>query len=145
VAAAGIYPDHLSYFNESACLLESPGKIGWDGGTRCGPLWLDDSNVDWGQGLKQLRTWMDRHGNGRPLKLAYFGTVPPEDYGLHAEKLEARDILADPPPGLYAVSAYWVGRLPAIGATVAQGGGSWLRRFTPVDIVGHAFYIYDVH
>ena len=36
IAAAGIYPDHLSYFNEMACLLEKPGQTGWDGGSRCG-------------------------------------------------------------------------------------------------------------
>src|SRR5207245_640148 len=47
VAAVGIYPDHLSYFNEAACLLKDPSRIGLDGGTRCGPLWLEDSNVDW--------------------------------------------------------------------------------------------------
>src|SRR5262249_9205015 len=46
VAAIGIHPDQLSYFNEAACLLDEPGKIGLDGGSRCGPAWLDDSNVD---------------------------------------------------------------------------------------------------
>src|SRR5262249_54737044 len=30
VQAVGIYPDHLSYFNESACLLEKPDQIGID-------------------------------------------------------------------------------------------------------------------
>jgi len=144
VAAAGIYPDHLSYFNETACLAEEPGRIGWDGGSRCGPLWLDDSNVDWGQGLKQLRSWMDRYGNGRTLRLAYFGTFPPEAYGLRVEKLEPRDLRGDPRPGLYAVSAHQVARLPAMGEKPAQGGARWLRRTTPVAIVGHAFYIYDV-
>jgi hypothetical protein len=144
VEAVGIYPDHLSYFNESACLLESPGKIGLDGGSRCGPLWLDDSNVDWGQGVKQLRTWMERHGNGRTLKLAYFGVFPPEGYGLRFEKVEMGDIMVDPAPGLYAVSAHMVARFPAVGASVAPGAGVWMRRTAPVDIVGHAFYIYEV-
>jgi hypothetical protein len=145
VAAAGIYPDHLSYFNETACLPGKAGRIGWDGGTRCGPLWLDDSNVDWGQGLKQLRTWMDRHGNGRPLRLAYFGTFPPEGYGLHAENLAPRDLLVAPKPGLYAVSAHMVAHTPALGDSLASGAGAgaWLRR-DPIDIVGHAFYIYEV-
>ena len=62
--SAAIYPDHLSYFNEFACVAE-PGQIGLDGGSRCGTLWLDDSNVDWGQGLKQLKTWLDVHAPGR--------------------------------------------------------------------------------
>jgi hypothetical protein len=144
IEAAGIYPDHLSYFNEMACLLEKPGQIGWDGGSRCGPLWLDDSNVDWGQGLKQLRWWMDRHGNGRTLHLAYPGTFPPEAYGLRFEPVRTSELVPDPAPGLYAVSAHQVGRMPTVGAKFLQGGAQWLRRTTPVDIVGHAFYIYDV-
>jgi hypothetical protein len=144
VAAAGIYPDHLSYFNEMACLLEKPGQIGWDGGSRCGPQWLDDSNVDWGQGLKQLRTWMDRHGNGRTLHLAYPGTFHPEAYGLRFEQVPTSSLLPDPRPGLYAVSAHLVGRMPTVGEKFLQGGAQWLRHTAPVDIAGHAFYIYEI-
>jgi hypothetical protein len=142
IEAAGIYPDHLSYFNEMACLAEKPGQIGWDGGSRCGPLWLNDSNVDWGQGLKQLRAWMDRHGNGRMLRLAYFGSFPPEAYGLQFQKVGPTDLRKDPPPGLYAVSAHVVAHVPGSGGLA--GAVSWLQRLAPVDIVGHAFYIYDV-
>jgi hypothetical protein len=144
IEAAGIYPDHLSYFNEMACLLEKPGQIGWDGGSRCGPLWLDDSNVDWGQGVKQLRSWMALHGNGRKLRLAYFGSYPAEGSGLRFEKVDTDSLMADPSPGLYAVSAHIVAHLPAEWAETTPGAGSWMRRIAPVDIVGHAFYIYDV-
>jgi hypothetical protein len=141
----GIYPDHLSYFNEAACLLESPGQIGWDGGSRCGPQWMDDSNVDWGQGVKQLRTWMDHNGNGRTLRLTYFGTFPPEKYGLVYEKVDPNDLMAEPKPGLYALSAFWVGRIPAAVESVAPGASSWISRTAPIAVVGHAFYIYDIH
>jgi hypothetical protein len=144
VEAVGIYPDHLSYFNESACLLESPGKVGWDGGSRCGPLWLDDSNVDWGQGLKQLRAWLDLNAKGRPVHLAYFGFYPPEAYGLEYQKADPGTLLSErPAPGLYAVSANWVGRLPALAAATDPAAGAWLE-MPPAAIVGHAFYIYEV-
>ncbi len=143
VEAVGIYPDHLSYFNESACLLESPSQIGWDGGSRCGPRWLDDSNVDWGQGVKQLHAWLDLHANGRTVKLTYFGFYPPEDYGLKYQKADPGALFANPEPGLYAVSANWMARVPAIAATMPQGGAAWLRQ-PPAAIVGHSFYIYDV-
>lgn len=144
VEAMAIYPDHLSYFNESACLLESPGKIGLDGGSRCGPLWLEDSNVDWGQGLKQLRAWQTAYAPQRPLHLAYFGAYPPEAYGLQFEKIDDSVLLLpQPPPGLYAVSANWVARGPALGARIATGDAAWLRT-PPSAIVGHAFYIFDV-
>jgi hypothetical protein len=144
VEAVGIYPDHLSYFNESACLLESPGMIGWDGGSRCGPLWLDDSNIDWGQGVKQLRAWLDVHAKGRPIRLAYFGFYPPEYYGLEYQKVEPGALLSDhPAPGLYALSANWMARLPAFAAARDPGAGAWLD-MPPAAIVGHAFYIFDV-
>ncbi len=144
IAAAGIYPDHLSYFNETACLFEKPSEIGWDGGSRCGPLWLDDSNVDWGQGLKQLRDWTNRHADLPPVHLSYTGTFPPEGYGLRYERFLTHELMVDPAPGWYAVSAGLVGRLPTVGEKFQQGGGAWLRHMPPVEIVGHAFYIYHV-
>ena len=97
VAAAGIYPDHLSYFNETACLLEDPGQIGFDGGTRCGPLWLDESNVDWGQGLKQLKAWMDQHGGGRTIHLGYHGYLSARR--LRCVRTEDRDAGPGGEPG----------------------------------------------
>jgi len=136
VAAAGIYPDHLAYFNEMPCLVRNPSQIGFDGGTRCGPLWLDDSNVDWGQGLKQLKVWLDENSGGRTVRLAYFGTIPPEAYGIRHEKLSLEELIPDPKPGLYVVSAHLVVR--ALGF-----GGAWLRR-APTAIIGHSLYVYDI-
>ncbi len=114
-----IAPDHLSYFNEAA------------GGPRGGPSWLDDSNVDWGQGLKQLRVWANQNAKGRPIKLFYFGSFPPAAYGWNAEPLD--DLMKPPTPGLYAVSGHFVARVPA----------EWLKR-PPAAIVGHALYVFDI-
>ena len=124
VAAAGIYPDQLSYFNEMAC-LDEPGKIGLDGGSRCGPMWLDDSNVDWGQGLKQLSDWLDANAKGRPVRLAYFGSFPPEVYGLppQSENLSSMDLMRVPEPGLYAVSTHHVRPHERHDRTVPPGLG----------------------
>jgi hypothetical protein len=139
LAAAGIYPDHLSYFNEGACLLTQPSRIGLDGGSRCGPAWLDDSNVDWGQGLKQLKIWLDRNAPGRQVKLAITAQFPPEAYRIKAQRLDSTDLVQEPAPGLYAVSAHLVARIPAF-----RGASDWLKRMQPRAIVGHAFYIYDI-
>ena len=132
VAALGIYPDHLSYFNEAACLTKNPGEIGLDGGTRCGPLWLDDSNVDWGQSLKQVKDWVDRNAKGQPVHLAYFGSFPPSAYGLNAVPVGPEQLARDPETGIYLVSAQFVARAQA----------AWLR--TPTGIIGHAMYVYRV-
>ena len=133
VADAGIYPDHLSYFNEAACLTTNPAAIGLDGGTRCGPLWLDDSNVDWGQSLKQVKQWVDANAGGQPVHLAYFGSMPPAAYGVHVAPLSLEQLAGEPPAGISIVSAHYVARSHA----------AWLR--TPSAIIGHAMYVYRIH
>ena len=135
LAAAGIYPDHLSYFNEAACLPDRADRIGFDGGSRCGPEWLADSNVDWGQSLPQLKSWIDRHAGGRPVNLLYFGYSPPEAYGIPNDP-NAR-MVPLPPRGLYAISSHFV----AYG--LANPRLEWLRE-KPAAVVGHAYYIYDI-
>jgi hypothetical protein len=144
LAAAGIYPDQLSYFNEMAC-IDDPGKIGLDGGSRCGPMWLDDSNVDWGQGLKQLSDWLDANAKGRPVRLAYFGSFPPEVYGLppQNQNLSSMDLMRVPEPGLYAVSTHMYAHTNGMIERFRQGS-VWMRITQPRAIVGHAFYIYDI-
>ena len=142
MAAVGIHPDHLSYFNEAACLLDQPGRIGLDGGSKCGASWLDDSNVDWGEGLKQLRDWYGRHGAGRTMKFAYFGSFPPQYYGLRYEPIDMGPLLVTtPPPGLYVISAHIAARTPPSGQ---NGAGQWLRTMQPTAIIGHCLYVYDV-
>ena len=139
VAMAGIYPDHLSYFNESACLLSEPGKVGLDGGSRCGIRWLDDSNVDWGQGLKQLKAWADVHAGGRVLRHVKVFGMPAAAYGVRSEEVgNALEVQDQPVPGaLYAVSAHLVARVPV------QESKSWLNRVEPVAVVGHGLFIFD--
>jgi hypothetical protein len=144
VAAAGIFPDGLSYFNEAACLPGNAGLIGLDGGSRCGPLWLDDSNIDWGQGLKQLQTWLGRHALGQAFHLVYFGFFPPEAYGIPHDAIVGPEFLqGGPKPGMTIVSAHWVARAPALFDKVLPGSGDWLRKTPPNHIVGHTFYVYD--
>src|SRR6185436_8038115 len=60
-------PDTLSYFN-----LLAGGR---------GDQILLDSNLDWGQGLKRVRAWMDQEGIDE-IGLAYFGHVDPAIYGI---------------------------------------------------------------
>ncbi len=144
VTAAGIYPDHMSYFNEAACLLKDSHQIGLDGGTRCGPLWLDDSNVDWGQGMKQLKMWLDRNAPARTIRLLEGFGISPEAYGVLYDTAQENEVLAEiPPPALYVVSAHFVARLPALVEKLFPGRHSWLENVPPTAIVGHSLYVYD--
>jgi hypothetical protein len=58
-----LWPDALVFVNRF-----------W-GGPAEGYRLVSDSNYDWGQGIKALRTWQQRHGD-RPLAVWYFGTDP---------------------------------------------------------------------
>ncbi|PWU04937.1 MAG: hypothetical protein C5B51_15865 [Terriglobia bacterium] len=138
-AAAGAYPDHISYFNESACLLEAPEQTGIDGGSKCGTLWLDDSNVDWGQGLKQLKAWLDHNAPGRTIRYYSAYGFPPQAYGIPTQRIPFEDLMKHPSPGLYVVSASMVARLSA-----ATGIDDWLHSTSPAAVVGHALYVYDI-
>ncbi len=145
VAAIGIYPDHLSYFNEAACVLQDPEQMGVDGGTRCGPLWLDDSNVDWGQGLKQLKEWLKIHAPDRAVRFAYFGSVNPNSYGLSLERIDLADLMRLPSPGLYVLSGHYVARgIGELRKHYLDGPGNWLLHIRPTAVVGHAYYVYDI-
>jgi Dolichyl-phosphate-mannose-protein mannosyltransferase len=145
VASAGVAPDHLSYFNELACLLQEPSKIGLDGGTACGPLWLDDSNVDWGQGVWQLKSWLDAHEKGRPFRFAYFGSMRPDNYGLIYEWISVDDLMHPPSPGLYVLSAHHLARAEGqLRLRYLDGPENWLLYRAPTAVVGHAYYIYDI-
>ena len=72
VSALSIAPHYLSYFNALS------------GGPSVGYTRLADSNVDWGQDLPSLARALAQVGARHPL-LSYFGTAPPDAYGVHAD------------------------------------------------------------
>ncbi|HKQ96491.1 MAG TPA: glycosyltransferase family 39 protein [Candidatus Polarisedimenticolia bacterium] len=141
----GIAPDPLAFFNESACLWTHPSRVGIDAGAACGVEWLDDSNVDWGQGLKQLKTWLDANAPNRHVALAYFGTARPDAYGIDFERVGSAMLERRPPPGLYAISAHLLARANgALRARHGEGPENWIAHTPPTAVVGHAFYVYDL-
>ncbi len=122
-------PDTISYFN-----LLGAGR---------GEEILLDSNLDWGQGLKRVRAYMDREGIDE-IGLAYFGHVDPAIYGI-------RWHFPDPNrPGLVAVSANFLHGYPY--ATYAEGrivpvppgAFAWIGRFPRVADLGGGIFVYRV-
>ena len=130
-----VYPDTLTFFNPLA------------GGPTGGGRYLTDSNLDWGQHLKQLKIWMDRRGV-QHVNLAYFGSADPAYYGIDCTYL----------PGTPLVDEQAIARprLPgyvAISATVQSGvylPRRWrlfylaFRDLEPVADLGHTIRVYWV-
>jgi len=93
-----VYPDYLTFFNRAV------------GGPRHGHRYLVDANLDWGQDLKGLQRFMERH-DIEHVNLSYFGTADPDYHGIDCTHLPgapffAQDRIAEPRlPGYVAVSA----------------------------------------
>ncbi len=62
-----VHPHYISYFNEIGRLYSKPILI--------------DSDLDWGQGIIELKRACEKH-NIRALRLFYFGTAEVERHGL---------------------------------------------------------------
>ncbi len=132
------YPNYISYFNL------------WTKPQLSGPYYLSDSNLDWGQGLHDLRIYMDEH-KVEKLNLFYFGNdnawvkLPEERVQMMPIPWSPGHVKEDvftPQPGLYAVSASLL-----TGQLFERRFKDYMRRFremSPEAIVGGSIYIYRV-
>jgi len=121
------HPDYLSYVN-------FPNTKYW---------WtIGDSNVDWGQGMKQIDHWLAAHPRpGREVYLRRF-TDP---YGLGVRYYLGAQIQIlskfDPPPahGLLIISMVHEG-----GAYTENSPYRALKSTPPDAIIGHSMLVYDL-
>lgn len=126
-------PGHLAYFNESAGGLNRARKV------------LLDSNLDWGQDLGRLKAYMARNNIGE-IRLGYYGCVDPKLYRISYSLPPF-----EPEPGLYAISANYLGGLPPVLTYMessqlyaAPGYWSWFEDHQPVDRVGSSIFIFKI-
>jgi len=125
---ASIAPDYLAFFNAFA------------GGPGNGPLYLADSNIDWGQDVKKLLQWLEAHGTRR-ARVFYFGNAPLRYYGV--------DELGYPGPrdqkGWDEIDDYCVASVtPLMGNYVPLEALAQLRLREPIAKVGWSMYVYDL-
>jgi len=136
VAEAVIHaPQYLAYFNQLA------------GGPARGGRVLVDSNLDWGQDLRQLAAWQRRHPEASPLHFAYFGPADVARYGVRCERLpdlgpkdplrppEWYTTASQPRAGWIAISVNCLKLLPSY---------RWLGSYQPVDRAGYSILIYHL-
>lgn len=125
VGTVVVAPHYLSYFNESI------------GGPANGYRYLVDSNLDWGQDLKNLKTYLDKQGI-REVYLSYFGTADPAYYGIRYRPLP------NTPPGSGDATAYYAISATSLQNVYAQEGATshWLADFDPIDRIGYSIFVY---
>jgi 4-amino-4-deoxy-L-arabinose transferase-like glycosyltransferase len=138
VATGRIYPHHLAYFNELA------------GGSVNGYKHLVDSNLDWGQDLVKLKSFLKRYGIVS-IRLSYYGMSDPAYYGINYQYLPSPKFQPwtqrhrneenfKLEKGLYAISA------TNIAGIFLQNRDTYeyFRRLEPIDSVGYSILIYEV-
>lgn len=129
-SAVSRYPDFLAYVSAF-------------GGGRPAYRLLDDSSLDWGQGLLQLHDFIRREGGG-PVYLSYFGSAWPAGYGIHYVPLPS----FYPLPQDSTVGALARPRFVVISATSLVGNYlkgdpfAAYRELQPYRVVGGVLYVY---
>lgn len=136
ITVVAIYPSFLAYFNELV------------GGPQNGYKYVADSNLDWGQELKRLKTWTDQN-NIDKIYIDYFGGADVKYY--FADKYISWNGTGAPqemPKGSYlAVSATLLqaGRgKPAPGFTQPSGYYRWLDKYTPIAQIGYSIFVFKI-
>jgi 4-amino-4-deoxy-L-arabinose transferase-like glycosyltransferase len=125
IGTVTLSPHFLAYFNESV------------GGPGSGYRYLVDSNLDWGQDLKNLKKYLDREGI-RQIYLSYFGTADPAYYGIDFLPMPDSAPALDDPPAYYAISATSLQGVYTQGTTSVH----WLAQYQPVERVGYSIFVY---
>jgi len=126
-SAVHVFPNYIPYFNELA------------GGPAHGPALLDDSSVDWGQGVKQAAEYVRSHHLQNVNLYTFSPFDNPAYYGLPANIPSAQAfqrLVANPPsPGIYILSAHYVARFKVVSPT-------W-REYKPIDRIGESLLVYS--
>jgi 4-amino-4-deoxy-L-arabinose transferase-like glycosyltransferase len=126
-AALSTFPNYVPYFNE------------WAGGARKGADYLDDSNVDWGQGVKQAGRYVKERGLKNVRMVTFSPFDNPEYYGLppNIPVTEAMPRLLHrrPEPGIYIISAHAIARM-------RLRDQAW-QIYKPIDRIGESLWVYE--
>jgi hypothetical protein len=118
------HPDYMSYIN-------FPRKEVWRD--------IGDSNIDWGQTIKQVGPWLDAHPTNQPVYLACFLNEMPITYYLDHRVIVTRAALGIPRHGILIIS-------PNLVDSIYDWYDSYaaLRRQKPIAIIGHSMLVYDL-
>ncbi|MCM8785144.1 MAG: glycosyltransferase family 39 protein [Candidatus Omnitrophica bacterium] len=133
-----IHPHYLAYFNEIA------------GGPDNGWKHLIDSNIDWGQDLKEFKKYLQKEGNPE-IMLNYFGSIFPETYGIIYEPAFFPLVLYLPEQYYHLNSLSPLKEYLVISVNCLQGLMyedinifDWLKEIKPKAKIGYSMFVYDI-
>ncbi|NTU69971.1 hypothetical protein HGB13_04095, partial [bacterium] len=121
VSSLRIYPSYLAYFNEAI------------GGPQNGMRYVTDSNLDWGQDVKRLKTYVEKHNIDKMI-VDYFGKGNPKYY--LGDKYIEWSANKKQEPGWYAISATYFQQANA------YGDYQWLKNVKPYTTIGYSILIF---
>ncbi len=126
------YPHFLTYFTEYVPFRKELGH-----------RVMVDSNLDWGQGLLELRDWMDERGVER-IYLSYFGSALPSGYGIDYVPLQSFFPLRPPDAPDDAPDPEWlvVSATNLAGMYLPRDPFTRLRLTPPYDVLANSMYVY---
>lgn len=127
-SALKIYPDYLAYFNELV------------GGSKNGYKYLDDSNIEWGQGLKQLAEYQKQYPETKVLYS--WNYVDMNYYGVQNVLPKKPESFLNP-SGRYAVNTHFLVRMREISQRFQNENLNWLSLYRPIDKIGYSFLVFE--
>lgn len=119
----------------------------WAGGRDNAWQVMSDSNVDWGQGLQELRLFMEEEGV-QSVRLSYFGSARPAAYGIEYVALPSFFRLGQPrTEGAEARPRFTVISATNLQGLYLQGRDPFAsyREREPYRVLGHALLVFDEH
>ncbi len=131
VQTIAAYPYYMSYFNPIA------------GGPKNGYKYATDSNADWGQDLKRLKVFLEKHPEINKIRVDYFGGADIKYY-IKDKYIMWWDAKRPIEPGWYAISTNFL--QGSIYDTTKKDADSyrWLKNIQPVYQVGTSIFVYYV-
>jgi 4-amino-4-deoxy-L-arabinose transferase-like glycosyltransferase len=126
------FPNYIPFFNVAV------------GGSRGGLRLLGDSNLDWGQDLKLLAEWQQKHPDER-LYLVYFGLADPWAYKIDYTNFPGGykfgpEVQVSTEPGVLAISATSLQGIYQEG--LVRDTFAKLKDLEPIEVLGGSIYLY---
>ncbi len=127
-----IFPHFIAYFNQFV------------GGPKNGYKYVVDSNLDWGQDLKRLKNYVEKH-KIKKIAVDYFGGGNPKYY--LKEKYIPWSSSKGKPKGYFALSLTFLqgakGKLHPGQKRSPENEYRWLKNpYQPFDRIGYSIFIY---